>query len=424
MGNRVSNSLGQAAGHLSPIVEGISKKICGAQCNPYADRAECLLLALAQRGIALLALDFDMTMINCHTGGDWLGTPAELCRHMRPLFTALVQAVAAGDCGVRLMVVTFSSQTDMIRAVLVELVGAHKAAQFVVIGADGTWDPAAAVADAAQAITLNGAPLEWLTNVHRCKGKIPWLCAAWAAMDWQVGPGQTVLVDDDCTNVELAARVGIPAVHFDCEGLSAEPRALSALEHLGVTRRLLFLDVNGVLNSGSDRDELAYGLLENLQWLVKHCAAEVVITTGWKQNDTKLQQLKHSLKAYQLPIFQLPVSNVTCEDQGILEIKACLNSLENLGAPADSPWLLIDHQTDLFEAEQIKAEVDNVMPFLDESHFVQTVDGEGLVPSKAIEAAEKLLMNSAMQVDNFVEAGRLASIAAKRLEMAQNNNSG
>jgi hypothetical protein len=58
-----------------------------------------LLSCFALRGVNFLALDFDLTIIDVHTGGRWPGTPADLRRRIRPLFNLLIPAaISNGLC--------------------------------------------------------------------------------------------------------------------------------------------------------------------------------------------------------------------------------------------------------------------------------------------------------------------------------------
>ena len=70
-------------------------------------------------GINCLALDFDLTIVDIHTGGTWAGSSTELCAHVRPLFLSLISA--ALHHSLHLTIVTFSPQVSMIRTVLDEV---------------------------------------------------------------------------------------------------------------------------------------------------------------------------------------------------------------------------------------------------------------------------------------------------------------
>lgn len=59
-------------------------------------------------GIKLLAIDFDLTLIDVHTEGCWTGSAAALASRVRPCIKEVVDE-ALGS-GIHVAVVTFSSQ--------------------------------------------------------------------------------------------------------------------------------------------------------------------------------------------------------------------------------------------------------------------------------------------------------------------------
>jgi hypothetical protein len=67
-------------------------------------------------GINFLALDFDQTILDIHTGGNWKGSLEELFPHIRPVYAQLI--VAALTNGMEVAVVTFTHQTKFVRGVL------------------------------------------------------------------------------------------------------------------------------------------------------------------------------------------------------------------------------------------------------------------------------------------------------------------
>ena len=103
--------------------------------------ATAMAQALVDRGVRLLALDFDLTLVNVHTNGAWGDGPTDLRPHLRPLFRSLIPAVQQQDIFVS--VVTFSGQTDLIRECLAYVVGsAENAAAIVIRGGDSSWERA------------------------------------------------------------------------------------------------------------------------------------------------------------------------------------------------------------------------------------------------------------------------------------------
>jgi len=67
-------------------------------------------------GIKVLAIDFDLTIVNTHTGGRWKDTSIALAEHVRPVFKHLIPL--ADESGMLISVVTFSRQVSLIRKVL------------------------------------------------------------------------------------------------------------------------------------------------------------------------------------------------------------------------------------------------------------------------------------------------------------------
>ncbi|CAM9341277.1 unnamed protein product [Heterosigma akashiwo] len=90
-----------------------------------------------EQGLNFLALDFDLTVLDVHTGGRWLGRAADLTPHIRPLFRHLIPA--ALDAGLKTAIVTFSPQVHMISAVLEEAFPG-KGGQITIRGEDGSWE--------------------------------------------------------------------------------------------------------------------------------------------------------------------------------------------------------------------------------------------------------------------------------------------
>jgi hypothetical protein len=60
--------------------------------------------------INLVAVDFDMTMVDVHTGGRWQSGEAELAQRIRPFFRAFIPKAA--EHGLHVAVVTFSEQVN------------------------------------------------------------------------------------------------------------------------------------------------------------------------------------------------------------------------------------------------------------------------------------------------------------------------
>ena len=74
---------------------------------------------LIGKGIRLLALDFDKTIVSVHTGGMWKGGTPKLVEEVRPCFVDLIEAALnnrADNLG--LCIVTYSKQPGLIADLL------------------------------------------------------------------------------------------------------------------------------------------------------------------------------------------------------------------------------------------------------------------------------------------------------------------
>jgi hypothetical protein len=82
--------------------------------------------------------DFDMTLVDQHTGGRWLGTNvAELGDRVRPFFKDFIPlAVSKNLC---VGIATFSPQVGVVKSVLEYAFGDSLAARIAIRGNDGSW---------------------------------------------------------------------------------------------------------------------------------------------------------------------------------------------------------------------------------------------------------------------------------------------
>ena len=78
--------------------------------------AKKIIDILISKGIKVLALDFDKTIVDVHTAGFWRQGTVKLAEHVRPCFEALMRAALPTD--LHLCIVTYSMQPNLIRDVL------------------------------------------------------------------------------------------------------------------------------------------------------------------------------------------------------------------------------------------------------------------------------------------------------------------
>jgi hypothetical protein len=167
-------------------------------CFPQATilTITCLpsLCAHALVSINFLAIDFDQTILDTHTGGNWKGTAEELVQHVRPMFRHLIPA--ALDEEIHIAVVTFSGQTELVRNVLeavtdraaeIPIRGGFPGRTFIYEGQGSTQGKQAHMASAVEELEERNKGLE-------------------------VTKQSTVLIDDDAKNIRFAFQHGLRAV--------------------------------------------------------------------------------------------------------------------------------------------------------------------------------------------------------------------
>lgn len=148
--------------------------------------------ALSRTGINLLAVDFDLTFIDVHTGGCWAGSVAALASRVRPYMKQLVDDALSS--GLYVAIVTFSPQVSLISQVLISLFPAngHK---IIIRGRDGNWSYSGVGA-------LSGKQPHMASVVEE-------LSHCYAA---QICRKSTLLIDDDPQNVGIALNNGVNAI--------------------------------------------------------------------------------------------------------------------------------------------------------------------------------------------------------------------
>ncbi|CAH1787033.1 unnamed protein product [Owenia fusiformis] len=90
----------------------------GSGSVPKSDADIALDIAnkLVKKGIKVVALDFDQTIVSVHTSGCWKQGSVKLTSHVRPCFRHLIPKLM--EAGLRVAVVTYSMQSGLISDVL------------------------------------------------------------------------------------------------------------------------------------------------------------------------------------------------------------------------------------------------------------------------------------------------------------------
>lgn len=196
---------------------------------------ESAMRKLQELGINLLALDFDQTIIDIHTYGQYKGTAEELTEHVRPELRQLMQACCHHN--IHLCVVTFSGQVKLVRGVVEAIVGVDRAGRIPIRGADRSWSYEGGgsrerkqhyIASAVEELEQQD-PREALIPppVHNINGTNNGSeAAAGGAGPVEPSPppspiritrNSTLLIDDDPRNIRCALADGVRAIWFNPE---------------------------------------------------------------------------------------------------------------------------------------------------------------------------------------------------------------
>jgi len=151
---------------------------------------------LQEVGINFIAVDFDMTVLDVHTGGRWSGSAKELSKHVRSEFRQLLNACVENQ--IRVAVVTFSAQVDLVRSVVENILGPEIGSSVPIRGADRSWS---------------------YQGVGSQDRKQPFIASAVEELEQsgtiEITKNTTLLIDDDRKNVKCALEDGVRAIWFN-----------------------------------------------------------------------------------------------------------------------------------------------------------------------------------------------------------------
>jgi hypothetical protein len=166
--------------------------------------------------IQLVAFDFDLTMVSVHTGGQWTGTAEALARHVRPDFPCYV--AHSLDRGLRVTVATFSTQKELIKRVLQLSIPKDANGQARTIPVFGGNDYLPEFENGKQSQLI--LSIQHFARVGQGGGEGE-SNGGEAEHDndgdegrLSLGPSQTLLVDDDFRNIQVARSDGYATLHY------------------------------------------------------------------------------------------------------------------------------------------------------------------------------------------------------------------
>lgn len=101
------------------------------------DKYSIIVQNLIRAGIKMVAVDFDLTILNIHTHGFWQFTGKMLATRVRPCFKHFLSE--ALNSNLHVAVVTHSPQADLVREVLELSLPDCDTRMIEIRGADGKW---------------------------------------------------------------------------------------------------------------------------------------------------------------------------------------------------------------------------------------------------------------------------------------------
>lgn len=101
------------------------------------DKYSIIVQNLIRAGIKMVAVDFDLTILNIHTHGFWQFTSKMLATRVRPCFKHFLSE--ALNSNLHVAVVTHSPQADLVREVLELSLPDCDTRMIEIRGADGKW---------------------------------------------------------------------------------------------------------------------------------------------------------------------------------------------------------------------------------------------------------------------------------------------
>ena len=165
------------------------------------NRSRILALAMVQNGVKLVAVDFDRTIVDIHTGGRFKQSATILSSHFRSFFKHFLKE--AQQVGLWISVVTFSGQTQLIAdAMAIALGGESSIKRCYLRGEDGGWTRP----------NSQDASANWQSR-NLSKGKLGHIYSVVQNISKLTGeaisPSEVFYIDDDLANVDIGRQAGM-----------------------------------------------------------------------------------------------------------------------------------------------------------------------------------------------------------------------
>ncbi|XP_019614055.1 PREDICTED: uncharacterized protein LOC109462009 [Branchiostoma belcheri] len=184
----------------------------GSSSKAQKEMARSIVQKLRTAGVRLVALDWDRTIITVHTKGCWEDSPSKLAKHVRPCFKYFIAACL--DSTLHLCVVTFSSQSALIKDTLKIAIPHSDTSAIIIRGNTKDWGRIQGVPILGKQQHIASAMREVTSKRHQV-----------------IQPGEVLLMDDDTENLKIAETFGHRAF-FIRDDMAMEHFSDCVTEHL------------------------------------------------------------------------------------------------------------------------------------------------------------------------------------------------
>ncbi|XP_035685114.1 uncharacterized protein LOC118421725 [Branchiostoma floridae] len=184
----------------------------GSSSKSQKEMARSIVQKLRTAGVRLVALDWDRTIITVHTKGCWEDGPSKLAKHVRPCFKYFIAACL--DSSLHLCVVTFSSQSPLIKDTLKIAIPHSDTSAIIIRGNTKDWARIQGVPILGKQQHIASAIREVTSKRHQV-----------------IQPGEVILMDDDTENLKIAETFGHRAF-FVRDDMAMEHFKECVMDHL------------------------------------------------------------------------------------------------------------------------------------------------------------------------------------------------
>ncbi|EQC29874.1 hypothetical protein SDRG_12418 [Saprolegnia diclina VS20] len=173
--------------------------------NDEATLVSQIVASIQARSCRLVCIDFDKTLLDIHTNGEWTKTAEDLVGHVRPLFVSILPQLHVH--GVHLAITTFSPQADLVQRVLQLVLDPTTANAIPVFADNARPSPVEDTND-----DDDDASIPAHVRLDK-RHKLSYVLSA--ARHRAVRLGHALLMDDDATNLHDVAAYNVQTLWYE-----------------------------------------------------------------------------------------------------------------------------------------------------------------------------------------------------------------